>query len=359
MNFLLQVDLNITDLTCIKEVPDYYHDEGDYEELYDIRLSDAEVSLQEASWIADVVQLVWRVDQRALPYTCHAVHIYEIEDFEGSTHPILAEKLEVNCSSEKQVNPHQVVVTVPGTLLRPGGVYRYCLVLLEHGADDEERFLPGCSEALPLKDSPAATTLAPTEDTREPQGAKVTSLTAGNMGMSLVVQTRVSSTSRAPCSYSVFVVLGRTLAASNQLNCSEPRQTFLSLAPGEYVVCVQPQTNQEETLEYLRKELKEADNITETLFIKFPACTTVQLREEPRSNWYSGPLLTLLFTIPGLALIITLYVIGRRVWKGGGVPWRWDPRATKRAKYFLYTGETTTPTVSLDPLPVPVPESSV
>ncbi|KAB7507387.1 Leucine-rich repeats and immunoglobulin-like domains protein 2 [Armadillidium nasatum] len=345
------VDVNISDLSCSKEAPDYYHDGADYEELYDIPLSDAEVSLQEASWINDVVQLVWAVEQRAIPYTCQAVHIYEIENEHGTVHQILAEKLEVNCSSESQLNPHQVVISVPGSLLRPGGLYRYCLVLLEHGTNDEGSFLAGCSDKLLLTDPESDSVI-------EPKVTKITSLTAGNMDMSLVVQTRINGHSIS-CLYDVIVINEKSIVASRHINCSDQRQVFKSLDPGLYIICVQAEQNSTVNLEELEEHLKTSSNTSSLLLHLFPACTKVNLQEESRSKWNSGPLLTLLFTLPGLAFIITLYIIGRRIWKGGGVPWRWDPRASKRAKYFLYTGEAATSTVSLDPLPVPVPESSV
>lgn len=53
---------------------DYYHDAATPE----MRLSEAEVGLQVARWTSSGLQLVWKVDEKALPYACEAVFVYEV-----------------------------------------------------------------------------------------------------------------------------------------------------------------------------------------------------------------------------------------------------------------------------------------
>lgn len=337
-----------------------------------MRLSDAKITLQVAHWILKDdqsihsnrgslekdsylgVELIWHVDERAIPYSCDAVFVYEVVHIGSVSHDVLAEKVSANCSSTMLHDPHQVVVTVPGEALMPGSTYRYCLMLLERGTGDQEAFLPGCSEPLLLTAAPRG---SPTH-TGGTRALQVTSLTAGGVGEALVVHTRVDG--EGPCTYTLAVVAGHRIAATRQLNCSEPRHEFPSLNAGEYVACANPDIpGISLDLTHLEHHLKNAENVTVALHHDFTTCTPViNFTPYKYQEIGMGPLLVLLFTLPGLALVITLYVIARRVWRGGGVPWRWDPRTQKSGKYFLYTGEIPTPSLSLDPLPADSPETT-
>nr|XP_053650495.1 leucine-rich repeat neuronal protein 3-like [Cherax quadricarinatus] len=351
---------------------DYYHDEATAEETPDMRRSDAEISLQVAHWVRKddseqnngqaldkeshlAVELVWRVEDKAIPYSCEAVFVYEVVQGTPDSHQVLAEKVAANCSSDDIHDPHQVVVTVPGEVLVPGATYRYCLMLLERGTGDQEAFLPGCSEPLLLTAAPFT---LPKQRGSSPV-LRVTSLTAGGVGGALVVHTRVDG-SDGPCTYTLAIVAGHRIAATRQLNCSEARHEFPSLAEGQYVACADPDVSGiTHDFSHLEHHLKAAENVTTALHQDFSICTPVITFTPYRDQGIgTGPLLTLLFTLPGLALVVTLYVIARRVWRGGGVPWRWDPRTQKNGKYFLYTGEVPTPSLSLDPLPADNPETT-
>lgn len=316
-------------------------------------MSDAEVGLQASRWTSAGLQLVWRVDEKALPYACETVFVYEVQQLKYGPHQLLTEKVDANCSSQSQQDPERVSVTIPSDVLQVGSTYRYCLVLLEYGTGDQEGFLPGCSEPLLLAAPPAN---LPAQSSPPPE---VSSLTAGGQGGLLVVHTRIVS-AYSPCTYTVVLVSERTVVASRQLNCSEARHTFPKLSPGNYIACVTPDSTSilPQSIKQLERGLNVATNITTILHSTFPACTPLTELEEGSASWKTEPMVILLFTLPGLALILTLYIIGRRVWRGGGVPFRWDPRATKSAKYFLYTGETETPSVSLDPIPSSIPETT-
>lgn len=337
-----------------------------------MRLSDAEISLQVAHWIskksedlrfadAEVlsenqpsVELIWRVDERAIPYSCEAVYVYEVVKGVSDSHQVLAEKVSANCSSDRTSDPHRVAVTIPGEALVPGATYRYCLMLLERGTGDQEAFLPGCSEPLLLAAPPFGRTENDMSVT--PQ---ITSLTAGGVAGKLVVHTRVDGII-APCTYTLAIISGHRVAATRQLNCSEARHEFPTLVPGKYIACADPDIPSiTHNLNHLEHYLSTVSNVTIALHHAFSICTPTIIVEPYKEQVVGGePLLILLFTLPGLALVVTLYVIARRVWRGGGVPWRWDPRAQKSGKYFLYTGEVATPSLSLDPLPADPPEST-
>lgn len=358
LNYYSQVELKAEELTCSEDgsfhdyhefYSDYYHDAA----TPNLRMSEAEVSLQVARWTKSGLQLVWKVDERALPYACEAVFVYEVHQVSDSPHQLLTEKVDANCSSQSLQDPERVSVVIPSHVLQIGATYRYCLVLLEYGTGDQEGFLPGCSEPLQLAAPPLN---LPAQTSPPPE---VKSLTAGGQGGVLVVHTRIRSVEFS-CTYTVVVVRARQVAASRQLNCSEARHTFVDLTPGFYTACVIPDgpSIQPFTVQPLEHLLQSAPNASNFLHSTFPACTPLTELQTSSGSWKSEPLAILLFTLPGLALIITLYVIGRRVWRGGGVPWKWDPRATKSAKYFLYTGETNTPSVSLDPLPSTAPETT-
>lgn len=355
---VIQAELKASELSCSDDsayhdyhdfYSDYYHDAASP----DLRLSDAEVGLQVARWTVGGLQLVWRVDEKALPYACEAVFVYEVHQLKYGPHQLLTEKVNANCSSQSLQNPERVSVIVPINVLQVGGTYRYCLVLLEYGTSDQEGFLPGCSEPLLLAAPPSD---LPSQSSPPPE---VSSLTAGGQGGLLVVHTRIISIEK-PCTYTVVIVSGHLVAASRQLNCSEARHTFPALTPGQYIACVTPDSTSiiPHSLKQLEHSLHIASNTSMVLQATFPACTPLTELKENSGSWKSEPIVILLFTLPGLALILTLYIIGRRVWRGGGVPWRWDPRATKSAKYFLYTGENNTPSVSLDHLPSSMPETT-
>lgn len=374
MCLLLQTELTKSQLICFEEsypdyhdyYHDYYHDEALSEDAPGIRFSDATISLRVAQWVhqgtsesvpsQDVgrdmylgVELIWQVDERAIPYICDAVFVYQLVQGTGGAQEVLAMKVDANCSSAESQNPHRVSVTVPAEALMPGATYRYCLVLLERGTGDQEAFLPGCSEALLLSEAPSG--LAQ-------HWGRVTSLTAGGVGQALVVHTRVDG--EGPCTYTLAVVAGHRLVATRQLNCTEARHEFPALNAGQYVACANPDLpGAPHDLGHLEHHLKVAQNVSAALQQDFAVCTPpisfVPYREPEVGV---GPLLTLLFTLPGLALVVTLYVIARRVWRGGGVPWRWDPRTQKSGKYFLYTGEAATPSLSMDPLPADTPQTT-
>ena len=372
-NLLLQVELSKSQLVCFEEsyhdyhdcYLDYYQDEGLAEDDHGIRLSDAEITLRVAQWVhqgADSlppkdldkdlylgVELIWQVDERAIPYTCDAVFVYQLVQGTSGAQEVLAMKVGANCTSDGVQNPHRVAVTVPAEALMPGSTYRYCLMLLERGTGDQEAVLPGCSEPLLLSEAPSRTSQ---------RRGRVTSLTAGGVGKALVVHTRVDED--GPCTYTLAVVAGHRLAATRQLNCTEARHEFPSLNAGQYVACASPDLpGTTHDVGRLEHRLKAAQNVSAALQQDFAICTpAISFVPYGEPEMGVGPLLTLLFTLPGLALVVTLYVIARRVWRGGGVPWRWDPRTQKSGKYFLYTGEIATPSLSLDPLPADTPETT-
>ncbi|KAK7017486.1 hypothetical protein SK128_010927 [Halocaridina rubra] len=378
------VELKESQLVCSEEISsyhdyhdyynDYYHDDAIAEEISDLRVSDAEITLQGAQWIYKKnvegnshdkterephlgVELIWRVEDRAIPYSCEAVFVYEVIQGSTEAHQILAEKVNADCSSEGNHDPHRVHVVVPGEVLMPGATYRYCLMLLERGTGDQEAFLPGCSEPLILTEAPFNSGLIKHRVLTSPP-PEVLSLTAGEVGGSLVVHTRVSG--EEPCTYTLTVVSGHTVTATRQLNCSEARHEFTSLAAGQYIACADPDVpGVSIDISDLKHHLIVASNITLALHMAFSECTPVVTLAPVKDRGLGmGPLLTLLFTLPGLALVVTLYLIAQRVWRGGGVPWRWDPRAQKSSKYFLYTGEIANPSLSLDPLPEDIPETT-
>lgn len=366
-------ELTQSQLVCIEEsyhdyhdyYHDYYHDEALADDTPDIRRSDAEITLRVAHWVhqradsvpnKDVdkdlyqgVELIWQVDERAIPYTCDAVRVLQLVQGTDGAEEVVAWNVSVNCSSDESQNPHRVTVTVPAEVLMPGSTYRYCLTLLERGTGKQEALLPGCSELLLLSEAPSSASH---------RRGQVTSLTAGGVGRALVVHTRVDED--GPCTYTLAVVAGDRLAATQQLNCTEARHEFQSLNAGQYVACARPDLpGINHDLGHLEHRLKAAQNVTAALQQDFAVCTPV-INFEPyrEADMSVGPLLTLLFTLPGLALVVTLYIIARRVWRDGGVPWRWDPRTQKSGKYFLYTGEIATPSLSLDPLPADTPETT-
>ena len=345
------MELNDDELRCSVEddhdyyLDEYYHDDGNAPVP---KISKAEVILLSLRWKQKGLELMWQIDDQAIPYSCEAVFIYQhVPAAPDGFHQLLTEKVDANCSSDTAVNPHRIEMVVPTGNLISGNVYRYCLLLLVRGTGDMEGFLPGCSEPLQLSMPIKIITKSGSHN-------RIGTITAGSLNGTMVVQTRVESVS-FPCTYTVVLVSNTSIVASRQLNCSESRHEFLSLIEGKkYTSCADIDNSASATRDFhaLEHKLKKSENVSEVLHSSFSICTPpIQLEKPPSGNSSSGPWFILLFTLPGLVLIITLYLIGRRVWKGGGMRWKWDPRANKSAKYFLYTGETTTPSVSLDPLP--------
>ncbi|XP_076063054.1 uncharacterized protein LOC143038054 isoform X2 [Oratosquilla oratoria] len=374
------VELKESALTCLDYYHDYYHDDAAVDEPTDLRLSSAKIQLETFRWLGSAekgtdsdgegpgVELTWRVDESALPYVCDAVFVYEMVEHQEQLYQQLSEKVYFNCSSESLPNPNRVVVMVPGDLLLPGGTYYYCLVIREKGTSDDESFIFECSEPLPLSVPPSATppswqhtrlndtadAAATTQAYPTTTGADLSVMTAQQAGAALVVHTRVLG-GEASCRYHVVVLqkenedIWKVAARQQQLNCSRSRLAFVDLRPATYTACATLRAPNPA----LQDILTASSNGTRVLLESFPACSApVDL-----ISTGLGPLLTLVFTLPGLVLIVTLYIIVRRVWKGGGVLWRWDSHRRKPAKYFLYTGEDDTKSVSLEDLPEP-PETT-
>lgn len=176
------------------------------------------------------VSLMWSVEASALTYSCDALFVYE----ELGVHEVLLESTPLKCDSSQLVDPKTLQLTLSASDLQLGHRYRYCVVLLEGGGNDESALVLGCSEIIAL---------LPTVKSNNVQGTKsrsyMISLDANLTDLgTLMVSSQIWRDKTDPhCLLTVTVFVTGTLVAQRHLNCSLPWAVIHGLPQGPYQVC--------------------------------------------------------------------------------------------------------------------------
>ncbi|XP_054277329.1 carboxypeptidase N subunit 2-like isoform X2 [Macrosteles quadrilineatus] len=191
-------------------------------------VSGTRVALRGFQFDGSKVSLLWSVEASALTYSCDALFIYE----ELGLHEILLESNPLKCDSSQLVDPKTLSITLSASDLQLGHRYRYCVVLLEGGGNDESALVLGCSEIIPLLPTVKTNPVAKTK-------SYITSLEANLTDMgSLMVSTHIwKDKSDAHCLLTITVFVSGTLVAQRHLNCSLPWAVIHGLPQGPYQVC--------------------------------------------------------------------------------------------------------------------------
>lgn len=175
------------------------------------------------------VVLQWGVEEKAIPYTCDAIFVYE----EEGLNEVLLESTPLKCNSSTTDNPKILNVTVPNSSqLLQGHRYRYCVVLLESSQNtDELSLVLGCSDVIPLT----------VDYSQIPKQEKIsnlpniTSIFASIKSDGLKVTVSVKPNNN--CELNVAVFRNSGLLAQKRLNCNTPVHIFEGLCDNSYKVC--------------------------------------------------------------------------------------------------------------------------
>ncbi|KAG8338294.1 hypothetical protein J6590_005839 [Homalodisca vitripennis] len=176
------------------------------------------------------VSLLWSVEASALTYSCDALFVYE----ELGVHEVLLESNPLKCDSSQLVDPKTLALALSASDLQLGHRYRYCVVLLEGGGNDESALVLGCSEIIPLLPTVKSNSLPGSKT-----GSYITSLDANLTDLgTMTVSAEIWKDQADPhCLLTVTVFVTGTLVAQRHLNCSLPWTLIHGLPQGPYQVC--------------------------------------------------------------------------------------------------------------------------
>ena len=184
----------------------------------------------------ETLNLLWKVDPKADPFTCDALFVYE----DVSSHEVLLSSTPIHCNSSQTVENSTLSITRPVGNLEMGHKYRYCVVLLQgDNSTDEMQLVLGCSEVIPLSVTNRSVAQLP----RAPSHVSIAFLEAGLSGNRLNVSVRLWNQKRSPdllCHVTVTVFMMHSLQhhlVKHHLNCSQPVVSIENLPYGLYRVC--------------------------------------------------------------------------------------------------------------------------
>lgn len=192
-------------------------------------IAKSQVTLQEFKYDGISVSLHWKVDAKAIPYTCDAIFVYE----EEGANEVLLESNPLRCNSSELTDPLLLNVTVPGaTDLQFGHRYRYCIVLLESGKTDELSLVLGCSDVIPLVPNIKMNIRKEYKEILP----RITSVQA-NLTTYGSLSLQVGLYPTKECILNIAILQQGSLLSQRRINCSEPKYVFVGLHEGPYRVC--------------------------------------------------------------------------------------------------------------------------
>lgn len=182
----------------------------------------SQIKLQDFRYDGTTVSLQWKVDPKAIPYTCDAIFVYE----EEGANEVLLESNPLRCNSSESTDALTLNVTVPGVAdLQFGHRYRYCVVLLESNKSDEMSLVLGCSDILPL-----------IPNVKKDLPPRITSVQA-NLTTYGKLSLLVGLYPTKDCILNIAVLQQGSLLSQRRINCTDPKYVFVGLHDGPYRVC--------------------------------------------------------------------------------------------------------------------------
>lgn len=186
-----------------------------------------QISIEDFKYDGRTVDLIWKIEEDGIPYTCDAIYVYE----EQGLSEILIESTPLKCNSTEMKDPTSLQISVPGLIdLQRLHKYRYCLVLLQSTESDDVSLILGCSDILPLVQN--------VEGKNEPlvQYPKVASL-RGNLSRSGSLSVNVDVYPETKCEVYLAIFEHGILISERNLNCSNPQYSFTGFTNGPYRAC--------------------------------------------------------------------------------------------------------------------------
>lgn len=221
----------------------------------------AKINLIDFHYDGSIVNLQWNVEDKAAPYTCDAMFVYEEEE----TNEVLLESNPLKCNSSDLINPQSLNVTVPNSEnLQQGHRYRFCIVLLQSGFQtDELSLVLGCSDIMTLIKN---LNLVPSKNSVALKLPKVIAIQANLTTFgNLLIDVNVYPLEQ--CEINLALLEQGVLLSQKKINCSNPRYTFVGLQDGPYRVCANVISATFETSQkprcvmVLKKEIRRLSNL--------------------------------------------------------------------------------------------------
>jgi Leucine-rich repeat (LRR) protein len=276
---------------------------GDYYEYYTETsqegsgtfLSSSEIHLlhSEYNQSSGLLDLVWRVDEAAIPYSCGQLHVFEESDSEGVvlvTHDTLA------CDDDKQDKTLLISLDMEKYQLSMTKPYIICISLVQKGS-----VIPGCSGSISVSNHDQVSIHSLEEQ------SSITSIHANvslDHSISVFLHTRVPSTMVHTCKVHVTVglpVLPPTVLSLRTFNCSVSKYVLADIPVHNYYnVCAvlqveESRPDQQEVLDLLAHH-------GQCMIVSTP-----RVKYHTKSIW--PLLLTLIFLAIGIACLTVLYLI--------------------------------------------------
>ncbi|KAK9728539.1 Leucine rich repeat [Popillia japonica] len=187
------------------------------------------INLENYIFDGEKVFLQWYVEEKAIPYTCDKIFVYE----EEGNNEVPLETNQLKCNSSTMLDPRFLNVTVPNvTDLILGHKYRYCVVLLGSGQDTDELSLNlGCSDIIPLIKN--VNVLEHKIPQKNPKVIAIQANLTSHGHLAIDVNIYPKNT----CELNVAILEQGALLSQKKINCTEPKYTFVGLQEGPYRVC--------------------------------------------------------------------------------------------------------------------------
>lgn len=222
----LLIEVQTKDLQC-----------GDEDEIELMSLSPttesvkARINLQSFTYDGSQIKLQWWVEEKAVPYSCDAIFVYE----EEGPNEVLLESNPLRCNSSAMDDPKILEVQVPGTaFLQKGHRYRYCVVLLESDQmSDELSLVLGCSDVMPLVQNVKLPSKSVADINAKVIAVKADLSQLGTLAIDVSIYPKTTQ-----CDINIALLEQSALLSQKRVNCSQPTYTFIGLdAGGPFRVC--------------------------------------------------------------------------------------------------------------------------
>lgn len=192
----------------------------------------AKINLRSFDYDGERIRLVWNVKDTIFPFTCDAIFVYE----EEGANEVLLESSPLKCNSSDLFNSNVLEVYVPTAIhLQQEHRYRYCVVLLGNGQDnDDSSLMLGCSDIIPLVRNAQLQPHTADYSLKLPKVIAIQANLSAYGSLSIDVNVYPAT---SKCELNVAILEQGALLSQRQLNCTDPKYVFIGLNDGPYKVC--------------------------------------------------------------------------------------------------------------------------
>lgn len=191
----------------------------------------AKIALKSFDYDGESIDLKWSVKDTMVPFSCDAIFVYE----EKGANEELLESSPLKCNSSDLAN-NVLEVSLPAAIhLQHEHRYRYCIVLLWNGQEnDDASLMLGCSDIIPLVQNAQVQPRTAELPMKLPKVIAIHANLSTYGSLSIDVSVYPSSSN---CDLNVAILDQGALLSQRQLNCTSPQYVFVGLNDGPYKVC--------------------------------------------------------------------------------------------------------------------------